>query len=394
MKTLNQLLEAVKQAQKKAFLVTGAFNPYTRGHEEVARAAAVHASANGYTHFYHGLGSSENITSAPLSFKQKEKIVKGSHKHINANMPKEHKGKLSYGIVPQKNSITPFHQITHLIEREGHTHITIGLGPDQIKSDSGKPALKQQIEDHVKKFNGFLGSDKKTVHKVKIDFHSLAEKRNEDKLSTQEQRKLIKKHGRSVNGIPVMPTTHVKASHLRNAVTEGDSSVAHAHMPDSVLEAGGHKAYEATIRDQQSNVVPANEDKVRLATNAKAKANRVAKKVAVKESIQLPDPILNTIITILLTEKESLATRRKRDKKMYGHGKSIDKLSPKQRSNRKKKSKRTVARRKTNTSGRTTKGDSSVELDHKNGNAMDNRSKNLRVVSRHLNRSRNNNKNH
>ena len=386
MKTLNQLLEAVKQAQKKAFLVTGAFNPYTRGHEEVARAAAVHASANGYTHFYHGLGSSENITSAPLSFKQKEKIVKGSHKHINANMPKEHKGKLSYGIVPQKNSITPFHQITHLIEREGHTHITIGLGPDQIKSDSGKPALKQQIEDHVKKFNGFLGSDKKTVHKVKIDFHSLAAKRNEDKLSTQQQRKLIK-DGR-------MPVEHAKAGRMRDAILSGDDDVAHAHMPESVVAAGKHKEYAATLRKQFTDVVPANEEKVRLATNAKAKANRVAKKVAVKESIQLPNPILNTIIAILLTEKESLATRRKRDKKMYGHGKSIDKLSPKQRSNRKKKSKRTVARRKTNTSGRTTKGDSSVELDHKNGNAMDNRSKNLRVVSRHLNRSRNNNKNH
>ena len=382
MKTLNQLLEAVKQAQKKAFLVTGAFNPYTRGHEEVARAAAVHASANGYTHFYHGLGSSENITSAPLSFKQKEKIVKGSHKHINANMPKEHKGKLSYGIVPQKNSITPFHQITHLIEREGHTHITIGLGPDQIKSDSGKPALKQQIEDHVKKFNGFLGSDKKTVHKVKIDFHSLAAKRNEDKLSTQQQRKLIK-DGR-------MPVEHAKAGRMRDAILSGDDDVAHAHMPESVVAAGKHKEYAATLRKQFTDVVPANEEKVRLATNAKAKANRVAKKTT-KESF---DPILNTIISILLTEKESLATRRKRDKKMYGHGKSEGKLTQKQKSNRKKKSKRTVARRKANNEGRTTKGDSSVELDHKNGNAMDNGSKNLRVVSRHLNRSRNNNKNH
>ena len=403
MKTLTKLLEAVKQVQKKAFLVTGAFNPYTRGHEEVARSAALHASANGYTHFYHGLGSSENITSAPLSFKQKEKIVKGSHKHINANMPKEHKGKLSYGIVPQKNSITPFQQITHLIEREGHTHITIGLGPDQIKSDSGKPALKQHIEDHIKKFNGFLGSDKKTVHKVKIDFHSLAETRNEDKLSTQEQRKLIKKHGRSVNGIPVMPTTHVKASHLRNAVTEGDSSVAHAHMPDSVLEAGGHKAYEATIRDQQSNVVPANEEKVRLATNAKAKANRAAKKAA-KPAKPMPkkkkpllnsyDPVLEEILNIFLTEKESKETRRKRDRRMYGHNKSPNELTPKQRLNRKKKSKRTVARRKANREGRTKKGDSSVELDHKNGNALDNGNGNLRVVSRHHNRSRNNNKNH
>jgi hypothetical protein len=75
---------------------------------------------------------------------------------------------------------------------------------------------------------------------------------------------------------------------------------------------------------------------------------------------------------------------------MYGWDK--ERPSAKQLANRKKKDKRTVARRKANASGRTKKGDKSVELDHKNGNANDNSPKNLRVVSTHTNRSRNNNK--
>lgn len=387
MKTITELLEAATKNKKKAFLVTGAFNPYTHGHEEVARQAAQHASANGYTHFYHGLGASENTSDAPLSFKQKEKIVKGSHKHIAKNMSKEHRGKLSYGIVPKEASISPFHQLTHLIEKDGHKHITIALGPDQMGSDD-KPALKQQIESHIKKYGGVLGSDRKTVHKVNIDFHSLASERNEEKLSIDQQRKLIK-DGR-------MPVEHAKAGRMREAILSGDDDVAHAHMPESVRAAGKHEQYANMLRKQFTSVVPKNEEKLRLARNARATELRRERKAKAKlgESIVLPDPILHQVISIFLTEKESKETRRKRDRRMYGHGKDPSDLTPKQRLNRKKKSKRTVARRKANREGRTKKGDSSVELDHKNGNALDNGKGNLRVVSRHHNRSRNNNKNH
>lgn len=386
MKTIFNIFEAAKKVSKRAFLVTGAFNPYTRGHEEVARSAAEHASANDYTHFYHGLGASENVSDAPLSFKQKEKIIKGSHKHIAKNISKEHKGKLSYGIIPQESSRDPFHQIAHLVEKEGHKHITVALGPDQMKSDGKRPSLKDTIENHLKKHGGILGTDGKKVHRVKIDFHSLASKRNEDKLTVEQQRKLIK-DGR-------MPIEHAKAGRMREAILAGADDVAHAHMPESVLASGKHKEYADTLRKQFTSVVPKNEEKLRLERNRKAREARQRKKeTAIKES-NLPDPILDTVIQMFLSEKESKETRRKRDRRMYGHGKSLSELTPKQRQNRKKKSKRTVARRKANREGRTEKGDTSVELDHKNGNALDNNPKNLRVVSRHHNRSRNNNKNH
>ena len=61
---------------------------------------------------------------------------------------------------------------------------------------------------------------------------------------------------------------------------------------------------------------------------------------------------------------------------------------PEQRANR---SKRVLARRKLEKEGRVSKGDGK-DVDHKDGNAQNNSTSNLRVMNRHLNRSRNNNK--
>jgi hypothetical protein len=90
--------------------------------------------------------------------------------------------------------------------------------------------------------------------------------------------------------------------------------------------------------------------------------------------------------------EETADDRRERDRRMYGHGKPRSELTPKQLANRKKKVARTRARQESNESGRTKKGDDSVEIDHKDGNAMNNKASNLRVISRKKNRSRNNNK--
>ena len=75
----------------------------------------------------------------------------------------------------------------------------------------------------------------------------------------------------------------------------------------------------------------------------------------------------------------------KRDyKKEYAdfHGK------PEQRA---KRSKRVLARRKLEAQGKVKKGDGK-DVDHKDGNANNNSPSNLRVMDRHTNRSRNNNK--
>lgn len=259
---MNTLNEA-KQVGS-AFLVTGAFNPYTRGHEEVAKIAAQHAHGAGYSHFYHGLGASENRQDAPLSFKQKEQIVRGSHEYIKKGMPKT---RMTFGIVPQQSSVSPLHQIVHLIERGGHKHITVALGPDQMTGDK---SLRAAIEKHMTTHGGILGSNQKTVHRVKVDFHSLAEKRSEEELSLPQLKSLVK-DGR-------IPVEHAKAGRLRKAILAGDTELAHAFMPDSIHAAKKQKHYADMISKQFKDVVPAAEEKARLERNKKARERAATKR--------------------------------------------------------------------------------------------------------------------
>jgi hypothetical protein len=71
--------------------------------------------------------------------------------------------------------------------------------------------------------------------------------------------------------------------------------------------------------------------------------------------------------------------------KMYGG----DNPTPKQRHAMKKK---TARKRVLRSMGREGKSNDGKEIDHKNGNALDSRPSNLRLVSRHTNRSKDNNK--
>ena len=271
---MNKLLNLMTEAKSvgSAFLVTGAFNPYTRGHEEIAQTAAAHAASTGYSHFYHGLGASENAPDAPLAFKQKEKLIQGSHAYIKDSMPGT---KLKFGTIPQKSSVSPFHHIVHLIEKGGHKHITVAVGPDQFGTSTGKPTLKTQIEAHIKKHGGVVGSDGKTIHKTKIDFHPLASKRNEEDLTADQLKKLV------VNGR--IPVEHAKAGRMRKAILAGDDELASAFMPESIHKAKGTKQYATMLRKQFTDVVPGAEEKRRVERNAMARTRNAAKKKNITE---------------------------------------------------------------------------------------------------------------
>lgn len=367
-----QILKYLKEAKSagRAFLVTGAFGPYTKAHEEMARMAAHHAAKTGHTHFYHGIGASELKADAPLTHEQKTEIIGGSHKHIAANMPKEYVGKLKFGIVPKEDSMTPFHQIAHLIS-QGHKDITIAVGSDQM----GPNGVKGHIEKHLDKHGGFIGKDKK-VHDVSINFHQLGGERHEGAI---DRKTLLK-------NINLGDMSAVKAGRLRDAVAAGDEEVAHAMMPTSVTD---KKGYFKLIRGQMDavNKKAADDKAAKEAAKAAKKAAKAAAKPAKKKKKVVKESLLK-IFTFLEATKDP--TRKERDHRMYGWGK--DNPTPEQLENRKRKDARTVARRQANASGRTRKGDSSVELDHKDGNPNNNSKKNLRVISRHRNRSRNNNK--
>lgn len=367
---LNQILNYLKEAKApgRAFLVTGAFGPYTRAHEEMARAAAAHAASTGHTHFYHGIGASELKPDAPLTHEQKTEIVSGSHKHIADSLPKEHRGTLTFGVVPKEHSITPFHQIAHLVG-QGHKDITVAVGSDQL----AKGGLKDRILQHMERHGGFVGPDKQ-VHDVKINFHQLGKQRVEGEIPREKLLKQVR--GGDYSG--------VKAGKLRAAVASGDEELAHEMMPHSVKDKAG---YFKLIRGQM-DAVQRGIDSQRAKKEAKKAAKTKAKPKTKPKKKKVVQEAFTKIMTFLEAAKDP--TRKERDHRMYGWGK--ENPTPKQLANRKKKDKRTVARRKANASGRTRKGDESVELDHKNGNANDNSSDNLRVISRKTNRSRNNNK--
>ena len=89
-----------------------------------------------------------------------------------------------------------------------------------------------------------------------------------------------------------------------------------------------------------------------------------------------------TVTTARLTEDRDYKAEYA---KMYGG----DNPTPKQRKAMKKKTARKRVLRRMGREGRSTDG---KEIDHKNGNALDSRPSNLRLVSRHTNRSKDNNK--
>lgn len=75
----------------------------------------------------------------------------------------------------------------------------------------------------------------------------------------------------------------------------------------------------------------------------------------------------------------------KESKAYYGRG-PYSGVTAEQQKHRREKAARAVARSKLKKEGAVKRGQ---DVDHKNGNAQDNRRSNLRATSRHANRSRN-----
>ena len=228
MLVITRIDEAAKPKKGKAFLLSGAFNPYTIGHEEAARQAAHYAHKTGHTHLYHGIGSSANTEDAPLSQSQKRRVVRASQKHIN----KDIRG-IKMGVLPTEHD-SPFKQVLHLA-KTGHIHVTLGLGSDQMK----KKALRGALEKHVAQHGGMIDQEGK-VHPVKLAFKQMGKKRDERPLHRTELLGRLKKGDLTV----------AKAGHLRKAVRTGDTELAHALMPASA----NRKKYHGMIQNAQSKI--------------------------------------------------------------------------------------------------------------------------------------------
>jgi predicted N-acetyltransferase YhbS len=223
---IRRIDEAAKP--KKAFLMSGAFNPYTIGHEEAARQGVHAAKKTGHTHFYHGVGASAETEDAPLTHAQKTSVIKASHRHIKKGV----KG-IKMGVLSREHD-NPFKQVLHLA-KTGHTHVTLGLGSDQMK----KTALRGQLEKHVTKHGGMKDAEGK-VHPVTLAFRTMGKKRDERPLHRTELLTRLRKGDLRV----------AKAGHLRKAVRSGDTELAHALMPKSV----NPKKYHAMIGTAQKKL--------------------------------------------------------------------------------------------------------------------------------------------
>lgn len=358
MKTLTELLEAAKPKHLVAFM--GRLQPPTRGHELGINRTKQLASEIGADHMI--FPSTKEGGDTPKEEKKNPLPYKTKVKYLKKFFPKTN-------IHSEGNVHNPFHMLQHAHDN-GYKHVHLVVGGAEGQEGERFSEFDRQFEKYKTAKGTFKIPHEKGGHfEVGITLHS-AGKRDEKS-----------------SGVQGMSGTKVRDTILSSDHTNPE----HVDRVHKMLPSGAKPEHAAAlIKDIKHHTerMAREREAAKLARKAAKKASRV------KESVDIPDPIRDTILQILLTEKESKETRRKRDRRMYGHGKDPSELTPKQRLNRKKKSKRTVARRKANREGRTRKGDSSVELDHKNGNAMDNSSKNLRVVSRSHNRSRNNNKNH
>lgn len=221
---ITKIDEAAKP-KGKAFLLTGKFSPYTIGHHEVARDAAAHAAASGYTHFYHGIGgASKQTESDPFTHAQKTKVIRAAHRELAKAHPN-----VKFGTT-KKEQLGPFHQLTHLA-KQGHKHITVALAVGH--------KLKNEIGNWVKKNNGIKDETGK-VHKVKVDFHELGAERQEGEMPRHEV--LSKLRGGDIRV--------AKATRLRNAVKTGDTELAHALMPKHMDK----PKYFGMIKSAQSKI--------------------------------------------------------------------------------------------------------------------------------------------
>jgi hypothetical protein len=366
MKTLIELLEATKK--KELVATMGRLQPPTRGHELAVHKVRELAGQLGADHRVfpstkHGGDTPKEEQKNPLPFETKVKFLKKFFPKTN--------------IHDEPNVHNPFHMMQHAHDSGyGHVHLVVG----------GEAGQKGERFDEFHKTFGKYKTEKGTYKiphekgghfEIGVTLHSAGKRDDKSK---------------GVEG--------VSGTKVRQMILSSDHT-----NPEHVARVREHLPTGASDKDAASLIKHIKTHTERMAKEREAaKLARKEAKKAAKPAKPMPkkkkpllnsyDPVLADILNVFLTEKESKETRRKRDRRMYGHGKSPSELTPKQRLNRKKKSKRTVARRKANKEGRTKKGDSSVELDHKNGNALDNGNGNLRVVSRHHNRSRNNNKNH
>lgn len=340
MRSFFDLNEDHPPQEKTVVFAFGRFQPPTRGHQVVFDKVKEVAKAKNVEHRIYFSRTNPSV----LTGKTKDSFEKKAARAIQNPLHPDEKHKILTTLFPEHNFvnepsvISALDVMKHLGQSGVHHAVFVGEEP------------RRKLVDDMQKYIGH-------PHFPNIKSVSFVKSGDRDP---------------DAEGIEGISGTKVRA-----AAESGDHDSFHSMMPE-----GTHPDTSKHIMHQIRQSI----SRTKVAIDQLRPRGKQNKTEEVEIGVQDP---LSMDMDVLL-EKENDPTRKKRDHRMYGWGKKHP--SAKQLSNRRKKDKRTVARRKANASGRTTKGDKSVELDHKNGNANDNSSDNLRVVSRKFNRSRNNNK--
>jgi hypothetical protein len=343
MKSFFGLKEETTTHGKTVVFTFGRFQPPTKGHQLVFDTVKNYAEKIGAEHRIYFSRTNPSILTDPSN---KDSFAKKSERALQNPLYPEEKHEIL-------NKLFPTHNIINKPTIKHALHVLKDLSDDGV--------------NHAI----FVGDGERSSIA-----DSMAQYVNHDDFPNIKSVSFIKSGDRDPDAEGVAGISGTK---IREHAVAGDHDAFHAMMPD-----GTHpdvsKEIMQTVR-HSINRTNINIDQ--LKSQQKPKKTKTITPMVQAESLNFDD-----FVNMMIEEDDP--TRKRRDHRMYGWGKSSP--SAKQLSNRKKKNKRTVARRKSNASGRTKKGDESVELDHKNGNANDNSSDNLRVVSRYFNRSRNNNK--
>jgi hypothetical protein len=341
MRSFFDLTEQQKPQGKTVVFAFGRFQPPTRGHQVVFDKVKELADKHGAEHRIYFSRTDPSV----LTGKSKDSFEKKAERALQNPIHPDEKHKMLSTLFPNHNFVNDPKVVTALdvMKHLGHSGVehAIFVGEEP----------RREIATQMQKYIGH--PDFPNIKSVRFE-------KSGDRDPDAE----------GVEGI--------SGTKVRAAAEAGDHDVFHAMMPE-----GTHPDTSKKIMHQIRHSI----NRTKIAIDQLRKQQKPKK---IKEDVELGDQEELSLEMDLLLEKTKDPTRKQRDHRMYGWGKKNP--SQKQLANRKKKDKRTVARRKANASGRTEKGDKSVELDHKNGNANDNSSDNLRVVSRKFNRSRNNNK--
>ena len=166
-------------------------------------------------------------------------------------------------------------------------------------------------------------------------------------------------------------------------ITESEYQGKKVKLNDPFRTSGGPKKFSVYVKNEKGNVVKVNFGDPNMEIKRDDPARR--KSFRARHNCDNPGPKWKARYWSCYQWRGGSKVDEERDyKKEYADYHS----KPEQRANR---SKRVLARRKLESQGRVSKGDGK-DVDHKDGNPQNNSPKNLRVMDRSTNRSRNNNK--